>query len=186
MGAIHLIGLAGFAGVGKDTVAAVLARDHGYRRYALADPLREGLAVMLGLDREVFEDRTRKEAPIDWLGRSPRYLMQTLGTEWGRDLVAADLWLRVAERRIAALGPRVVVSDIRFDNEADWVRALGGVVWHIRRPGFGGGAHRSESGVRVRPGDAVIANDGTLDALAARVAEALRAAGPRPVAAGVA
>ena len=156
---MRLIGLAGRAGVGKDTAADFLCEVHGFVKIGLADPLRRGIEAMFGLSAESFAWRDLKERRIPWIGKSPRQLLQTLGTEWGRDQIAPDIWLRVARRRIEEIAQMddqhvagIVVSDIRFENEADWIRSLGGNVWHIRRhevlrPGVVGGSawrHASE------------------------------------------
>lgn len=175
---MQLIGLTGRAGGGKDTVASFLCEAHGFVQIALADPLRDGLKAMLGIIDEQLHRRDLKEAPIDWLGRSPRELLQTLGTEWGREHVAADLWLRVAARRIEQIKAAppclhiagIVVSDIRFENEADWLRDLGGQVWHIERQtshqlGGAAAAHSSEQRIHAAEGDQIINNAGTLNEL---------------------
>jgi hypothetical protein len=80
-----LIGLHGKAHAGKDTVGQMLV-GYGLDRVAFADPIKRMLIEGLGLTAEHF-DSPLKEEPIPWLGKSPRQLMQTLGTEWGRDLV---------------------------------------------------------------------------------------------------
>ena len=175
---MQLIGLAGRAGSGKDTVAHFLCETHGFVQISLADPLRDGLKAMLGLTDEQLHRRDLKETPMDWLGKSPRELLQTLGTEWGREHVAPDFWLRVAERRIARIKASspwlhiagIVLSDIRFENEADWLREQGGQVWHIKRneaPQLGSqaAAHRSEQHILAEAGEPHINNFGTLEAL---------------------
>lgn len=173
-----LIGLAGLKGAGKDSAAFYLSRCFGFRRLALADPIRDGLLAMLDLTLDELNNRAFKEAPIDWLGCSPRHLMQTLGTEWGRTHIAGDLWLRIASRRISASqneGHRnIVITDIRFENEAEWIREQGGVIWHIVRPADSdvSDQHLSEAGIQVWPGDEVILNRGSLDDLGACVIEA--------------
>lgn len=169
---MQLIGLTGRAGCGKDTVARFLCEAHGFVQIALADPLRDGIKVMLGLTDEQLHNRDLKEASIDWLGKSPRELLQTLGTEWGREQVVPDLWLRVAARRIASIKASppclhvagIVVSDIRFENEAEWLRAQGGALWHIARPGIacGNAGHVSENGITKANFDVDIANDTTI------------------------
>lgn len=167
---IPLIGLAGQAGSGKDTLAAHLCQAHGFASLALADPIRAGLRAMLGLSLEDFTRRDLKEAPIAWLGRSPRQLAQTLGTEWGRELIHPEIWLRVAEQTIARLSQSrpagIVITDIRFENEADWLRAQGGTVWHLRRnqAGLHGATsqHVSEQHIPEIEGDAIVDNNGTI------------------------
>lgn len=166
----RLVGLCGAAGVGKDTVAEVLVREHGFRRMAFADPIKDALAAMLGglfLTRAHSHDN--KELPIEGLGVSYRMLVQTLGTEWGRQMIGEDFWVAILRRRLAievdATTP-VVVSDVRFANEAAWVREFG-VLWHIRRPGVAPvRAHASEAGIVPRNGEPVLMNDGSLNDLA--------------------
>ena len=179
---MQLIGLTGRAGTGKDTVAQFLCETHGFVQIALADPIRAGLKAMLGLTDNQLADRQLKEQRIDWINRSPRWLAQTLGTEWGRCMVHPNLWLTVAERKIATIKATppcyhvsgIVISDIRFENEADWLRDLGGEVWHIRRPSAllaGETAnHSSEQEVPVHDRDAIIHNIGTIDALHDQIA----------------
>lgn len=185
---LPLIGLAGQAGTGKDTVGNHLCQIHGFVSFALADPIRAGLRAMLGLSQEELSRRDLKEHPIEWLGRSPRELAQTLGTEWGRELVNPEIWLRVAQRTIENINathlfrPRgIVVTDIRFENEAEWLREQGGTVWHIRREqaGIAGATskHVSEQCIPIIEGDAVIENDGTLVKLFTRVTELASGAG---------
>lgn len=166
-----LIGLAGRARVGKDTVARYLAAHLTLISYAFADPLKMALAGMFHLTASQI-DGAEKEQPLAWLGKSPRELMQLLGTEWGRDLVHPQLWLLLAEQNLQLLAEHdqamkgVVIRDVRFDNEADWVRSKGGVILHITRPdAVEVATHTSESGVTHRPGDLSLVNDGTLDQL---------------------
>lgn len=175
-----LIGLTGPAGAGKDTVAALLVRDWGFSQLSFAGPLKDALVVMLGIPRSALNDRATKEAPIDWIGKSPRQLMQTLGTEWGRQLVHDDLWIRHAERRLANMrrySDRVTITDVRFENEARWVRAQGGTIWHIRRTADAAAVnpHESEHGVRFNAdaGDDVINNTSDIAHLATELQAAL-------------
>ena len=97
--------------------------------------------------------------------------MQTLGTEWGRAL-APDLWVEMWAASIVGLD-RVVADDVRFDNEVAAVRALGGIVVEVRRPGIAkpAGAHASEVGVTA---DTVLCNDRDLLALEVRLDALLR------------
>lgn len=166
-----LIGLAGRARVGKDTVARYLAAHLTLISYAFADPLKQALASMFHLTAAQL-DGAEKEQPLPWLGKSPRELMQLLGTEWGRDLVHPQLWLLLAEQNLQLLAEHdqamkgVVIRDVRFDNEAAWVRSKGGVILHITRPDAAAVAsHSSEAGIARCSSDFALANEGTLDEL---------------------
>lgn len=155
----NLIGITGKAGAGKDTLAAGLKGRSGVI-YSLASPLKRGIETMFGLPSTVWE-RDQKEVVIPWLGVSPRRLAQTLGTEWGRELIAPDVWLRVAERAITEAlreGALVVVPDIRFDNEAEMIRRLDGIVVRVERDVAAVEAHVSEAGIADCLVDVVIEN----------------------------
>lgn len=91
-----LIGFTGRAQVGKDTAAAHLRAAHGFRQIAFADPLRAMLQTGFGLTAKDFEPG-RKEELLPLIGKSPRQLMQSMGTEWGRTLVSPDVWVTLAE-----------------------------------------------------------------------------------------
>ena len=159
-----LIGLAGKARSGKDTVAGFLP----LTRVSFAAPLKKGLQVMLQLSDE-YVNGDLKDVALDWLGKSPRQLLQTLGTDWGRDTVHKDLWTIVAAREIESYlqkGMGVVVTDVRFDNEANLIRSMGGVIWHVKRSDAQSvNSHISEAGVTFVNGDKHIRNDGSLDDL---------------------
>lgn len=182
---MRIIGLTGPAGSGKDSVAKVLVSVHGYYALSFAGPLKDALIAMLEIPRATLEDRVAKETPIDWIGQSPRALMQTLGTEWGRNLVHPDIWLRNAARRLDRLrrfAGGAVITDVRFENEAAWVRRQGGEVWHVLRrvpanvtPLRGGTqVHASEAGIALDAAvDSVIVNDAGLEQLPDTVQRAL-------------
>lgn len=144
----RLLGIAGRAGSGKSTAAQVLI-DAGWHRVKLAGPLKNMLRAIGLSDRHIEGDL--KSVSCDLLGgRTPRYAMQTLGTEWGRDLISSTLWLDIAQRDISAAlseGRSVVIDDVRFQSEAELVRALGGTVLRIERTGVDKGSHISEADV---------------------------------------
>lgn len=164
-----LVGLCGPAGCGKDTVAQMLS-PHGFHKYTLALAMKQGLEVMLGIPLSVWDNRVAKEAVVPWIGKSPRQLAQTLGTEWGRNLIHQDLWvnrmLREWDTVRQSVSPRMVVTDVRFDNEALAIINAGGTVWKIEREGVAPvAAHVSEAGVSPALIEGVIKNYSSLDAL---------------------
>ena len=153
-----LVGFTGLAGCGKSTAAKYLEQEHNWTRARMADPLKNMLRSLYadmgysGVDIERRIEGDLKETP-DRLtaNNTPRQLMQTLGTEWGRKIVHRDFWVEVAASRILSINGHIVVEDIRFDNEAKVIRALGGRIIRIVRVGHtsaaGDGTHESEKGV---------------------------------------
>lgn len=143
-----VIAFTGLAGSGKSTAAMHLVERHGFVRVRFAGPLK---AMMAALGLSEFEiEGDRKEVPCDLLcGRTPRYAMQTIGTEWGREIIGNDLWTRAWRAAVDKLpaGVPVVVDDCRFPNEAAAVLDFRlGTLASIVRPGAGAGAagHSSE------------------------------------------
>lgn len=163
----QLIGLTGQAGCGKDTIARFLCDTQEFRQIALADPIRDGIEAMFRISREFLVDRDLKERSLRQVfgfDKSPRQLMQTLGTEWGRNMIDPNIWLNIAKtkiefnKRLSATKNLhlngIVVSDIRLEGEAKWLRAQGGIIWHIRRPNnprFTAPGHVSEIPVEPKP-----------------------------------
>lgn len=145
-----LIALTGKAGSGKTTIAQELER-RGFVRLRFAGTLKAMLRV-LGLTAEQV-DGDKKSEPCDLLGgKTPREAMQLLGTQWGRELIDEDLWVRATMREAASYladGQDVVIDDCRFENEAlamhDFER---GYVVGLTRKGEGiEGDHASERGL---------------------------------------
>lgn len=139
-----IIGLIGRAGAGKDTAADYLCTEHGFERYAFAQPLKtmlEALFTEVGIDHaRLFEPRLKELPILELGGLSPREMMQSLGTEWGRSL-RGDFWLRCADLCLglhsapdaAPVHDRIVVTDVRFPNERAWLTAKAGVAVRIQR-----------------------------------------------------
>ena len=167
----RLIGIMGLARVGKDTATAHLCDTYGMESYAFADPIKSMLTGVFG---DLFRDGDR-EAPIDWLGKSPRQLMQTLGTEWGREIVHPDLWVLVADQmwkkyQEIGWGAGVVLSDVRFRNEAEWILAQGGLLISLSRDVVAAVAtHVSEQNIPFDLANVSLENNGTVEELAAAV-----------------
>jgi len=192
-----VIGICGKARSGKDTIASTIVESKvlsqtfvmGYR-LALADPIKsiiEGLLSMwmddpaAGLSADAVVERmlsgNLKEAPIADLGdKSPRRMMQTLGTDWGRNMICEDLWVKLLRGRIdyvsnlsengGANGCLVVVPDIRFDNEAK----ICNVLLQVDRPDAEEVAeHVSEDGISTHLITHTIHNTGSTAALQEKV-----------------
>lgn len=133
----HLIGITGLAGSGKDTVANHLVEVHGFVKMAFVTPLKETLARLFDLSRDQLYDIKQKEEVDERYGVTPRWLMQYIGTDVCRNLYSSiwvDLLLREYKRIHAPVHQSVVVSDVRFVNEAVAIRAAGGKVWRVVCP----------------------------------------------------
>lgn len=171
--AMRLIGVTGKAGAGKTTLASMIP---GAAVMQYADPLYAALAAMLGIDESMLRHQAVKGRAIGWLGKSPRQLLQTLGTEWGRGTVREDVWLLLAERRIEAWreagAPAVVLADVRFDNECDLIHRLGGEVWGVFRSQAPEDCHSSEAGVNPSLVDLWLPNTAGVEELRAAALDA--------------
>lgn len=165
----HIIGL--YSPVpqsGKTTVAKMLG-EFEYARRAFAGPLKGMMnSLMMSLyGTNLYMMDEYKETQLPYFPETdkvtPRRMLQTLGTEWGRELVAQDLWVRaaMAPNSIDPKG-RYVFDDMRFPNEFEAVKARGGVCWHISRPSNAKitTIHKSEGALAEHKFDAYIVNEG--------------------------
>lgn len=177
---IKLIGLYSDAPAsGKSAVAAYLHRHNGFVVVPFAQTLKEAvIPVLVGLGyssadavRLVYRDKHYK---VEEVGVSVRHMLQTLGTEWGRQCIHPSLWLKCWEKQVSRYD-YVVVDDVRFENEAELVKKLGGVLWKVERPTAYESTHESEGSLKMYKGfDAVLQNDKSLEELELRVEELLR------------
>lgn len=169
-----IIGLAGCAGVGKDTVAGILATKYSYKCYAFAKPLKAALAAV-GLKEP--ESREDKEALIPGRTFSYRKAAQTLGTEWARNL-EQGFWLELAKSNTKDF-QYVVITDVRFEDEAEWVRSSGGVIWRVQGRASTvsalEAAHASEAGLAPNSADKVLDNSGNFGYLYEQIDELVHA-----------
>lgn len=177
---MKLIGLTGKARSGKDTIAAYLWHSAGFTRIAFADPLKLAAQNIFGLtDGQTWDDEL-KEVVIDRIGLSPRQIFQKLGNTM-RNVFGEDVWVKrwLIGYDLFKDSDDIVATDVRFDNEAELVRSLGGIIVEVRRgTGLVGstGDDVSEHGIGTLP-DVIIENDGTLDDLYAQVEGVLRRIG---------
>lgn len=175
------IALTGFAGCGKSTAAEYLARRYTFTRTRFADPLKHMLASLLrkrGCTEEYIlrciEGDMKTKPVAEFAGRTPRYAMQKLGTEWGRDLMSQNFWVDAWADSVKGSRSPVVAEDCRFHNEADAVKKLGGLVWRIARPGLVKGDHQSEVEQTEIEVDFQILNNGTVRELHSRIDQIMR------------
>lgn len=144
-----IIGLVGFAGSGKGTVADILCENYNFTKVSFADVVKDITAEMFGWSRPLLEgdtDESRefREKSDDWwsarLGKTitPRNMLQLMGTEAGRDTFGSDIWVLNVERKIHNLRTNefkenFVIADVRFPNEVEAIRKWGGHVVRVMR-----------------------------------------------------
>lgn len=148
---MKVIGLTGPKTVGKTTIANAISDNVDKLVYILsfATPLRAMLSSIGVEDLNLYSPQF-KEEKIEGLGKSARELLQTLGTDWGRKMVHPNIWLwamsnSLEQARLDSVD-LIVIDDCRFNNEADWIREIGGSVILLEREGheYGVDAHATE------------------------------------------
>lgn len=179
-----LIAFGGYATAGKDAAADILVSEHGYAKTYMSEALRE---CLLALNPWILPDPNHDD--LDEEGHTPvryaeldalvgytaakeipevRRLLQSLGTEVGRNILGEDTWTNAITKKIHDLrldGP-VVVTGIRYPNELQLIHDLGGISVWVERPGVQAqSGHTSETSMREDLFDATLSNAGTLDDL---------------------
>jgi hypothetical protein len=158
--------------VGKDTAADVLVAKHGFVRRKFAQPIKEACSMLFQVSENHFEG-PEKEEVVEKHGLSPRQMMQIVGTDMFRGMVDADFWLRHFKDWCARQpdDSRIVVTDLRFQNEIDAVKELGGLVVRITRSNGNGrhclaDKHVTEVGIaHLEGGDVHLENDSCVSSL---------------------
>lgn len=140
-----IIGICGFIGSGKDTIADYLVNFHGFRRESFANSLKDAVAQVFGWDRTMLEGRTkqarewREQVDPWWANRldmphlTPRWVLQHWGTEVCRRAFHDDIWIASLENKLRASQDHVVISDCRFPNEIAAIKSAGGRVIRVVR-----------------------------------------------------
>lgn len=182
-----ILGLNGLKGSGKDTVAAYLIKEHGFERRAFADPLKKSIAAFFDIPFHKVDEykndphmriELRKYSSLEdsvqvlkGSGMSFREGLQRYGTESHRDVFGEDFWVDMTLPADAFYtGRKIAITDLRFENETQRVRDVGGFVVNIWRPGLDDtDQHSSESSLPDNMIDYYLVNDGTLDDLNERV-----------------
>lgn len=167
-----LVGIHGPLNGGKDTAANYLQAKYPekFGRYAFAQPIKQACMVMFGFTKEQLEDRVLKETVDPFWGFTPRKAMQLLGTEYGRDMLRKDVWIKRAElehRKNVEINRGTIITDVRFENEAEWIRSQPNArLIYIKVPNLDRDErynHASEAGFSIAEDfDHVIINDKTL------------------------
>lgn len=160
-----LIGITGKAGSGKDTAGQILADTLGYSTYAFAWPLKRYCMVKFGLTWDQVNTQEGKHQYLKQYGCTVRDILQLEGTEHTKPFWGDDFWVKRLETLIGNHVDQAIVTDVRFDAEAKWVRSKGGVVLLVKRDEVDKASkdtHASEQGVSPELVNYTVANNGTL------------------------
>jgi len=144
-GGSMIIGVCGFIGSGKDTIADYLTNFHGFRRESFANSLKDAVSMVFGWDRTMLEGRTkqardwREQVDTWWAERlnmphlTPRWVLQHWGTEVCRNGFHDDMWIASLENKLRNSKDDIVISDCRFPNEIKSIKDAGGIVIRVKR-----------------------------------------------------
>lgn len=183
-----IIGIHGFKGSGKDTVATYIARQYGFQQIAFADVMKEAVCALFDItvdELNQWKNDPRMAVEIGEyahesdVGRNPnfafvksmtfRQMLQRFGTEMGREVFGWDFWVNfVLETYRGSFPQNFVISDARFENELKAILAEGGKNFHVIRPNIESDGHASEIAFPELC-EGIIMNNGTFDELFAAV-----------------
>ena len=140
-----IIGICGLIGSGKGTVADFLVEQRGFTKISFADRLKDGVASVFGWDREMLEGNTddsrawREKVDPYWsteLGNpvTPRLVLQLFGTDCMRNGFYDGIWVSLVKKQLLENpDSNFVIPDVRFENEAEMIRSIGGQLWRVKR-----------------------------------------------------
>ena len=138
-----IIGICGLIGSGKGTVGDILV-EKGYKKVSFADKLKDGVATIFGWDRAMLEGDTdesrtwREQTDEFWSNETkmevtPRLVLQLFGTDCLRNGFYDGVWVSLLKKHILDNPGDYVIPDVRFRNEQNMIRELGGKVWQVKR-----------------------------------------------------
>lgn len=140
-----IIGLSGFAGCGKDTVAEYLINTYGYKQVAFASAVKDTLSTVFNWNREMLEGKTAesrkwRDTVDEWWSSNlgipnftPRYAMQNIATDIFRNHFHSDIWILSLISKIKDSTDNIVISDARFPNEIAAIKNIGGKIYRVKR-----------------------------------------------------
>lgn len=165
-----LIGIHGKPRSGKDTISNYLCGNYNFVRHGPSVHVKDTAAVMFNVPREYFDDDNMKDQVDPFWGISYREMAQKVGKECSRDIFGEDFWMRHVERKLNEIRSEnseyngMILADIRYANEVEWVKQHQGVVVFVvrdNRPTVSNEQHDAEKGLPLELADMVLYNNNT-------------------------
>lgn len=174
-----IIGIYGYAGSGKDTVANHIIKKYGFKKDSFAAPLKDAVSAIFGWDRELLEGTTaesrafRETSDEFWskkCGRliTPRIVLQEWGTQVARDNWHTNIWVDSFLARNKNNSENIIITDIRFPNEMDTLVEMGALIIKVERPFSSVEVpnHKSEEYIKTfKEHNIILVNDSTIENL---------------------
>jgi dephospho-CoA kinase len=133
----QIIGITGKKNSGKDTIGNYLVEKYGYKRLAFADPLKEACRSIFSFtDAQLYHDK--KEEIDEYWNESPRKIFQIIGTDLLRNKFMKNIWIAALKKKIMDEfkknpNQKIVITDIRFENENNLIKELNGIIIRVNR-----------------------------------------------------
>lgn len=140
-----VIGICGLKGAGKDTIGDIICKnDDSFVKMSFADTLKDITAILMGWDRKLLQGDTiesrewREKADDYWSDKfgkmiTPRIILQELGTNVLRNQFLQSIWVDSLQKKLMEMDKNVVITDVRFPNEIDMIKELGGTIYRVER-----------------------------------------------------
>ncbi len=139
-----IIGITGLKGSGKDTIGDIICKNFDFQKVAFADKLKDIVSVLFDWDRKMLsgftsEDRAIREQPDEFWSKkfekefTPRMALQKIGTEVMRNNLDKSIWVYCLERKLINEDGNFVITDVRFRNEIEMIKRLGGTIIRVER-----------------------------------------------------
>jgi len=170
-----IIGVTGRKYNGKDTIANYLNNKYDYDQNAFAQPLKEICKTLFNFNQEQLYGTLKETPDPNWFNLTPRQVFQFVGTDLFRNKMnnlssefENNFWIKCMENKIKNSNNYIVISDVRFPNEVEMIKKLGGIIIRVNRPNLENNElsnHPSETMIDTLKVDFDVTNDSTLDAL---------------------
>lgn len=140
-----IIGICGLAGAGKDTIGDYICNTQfNWEKMSFAGHLKDVVSLLFGMDRDMLagetpDNRSKRELPDEYWSKkmekdfTPRFALQYLGTNLLRNQLHQNIWVDCLEMKIRQSTKNIVITDVRFPNEIDMIRSIGGEIWRVER-----------------------------------------------------